>query len=64
MSFWLPVAFICLSGGSCGFANGKLTASASQCEQRNYVVRQNLTTDIGVASFELVCIQLPKEEFI
>lgn len=64
MSFWLPVAFICLSGGNCGFASGNLAATASQCEQKNYVVRQKLTTDTDVASFKLVCIQIPKEEFI
>ena len=64
MSFWLPVAFICLSSGSCGFANGKLTATASECEQKNYSVRHKLTTDLDVASFRLVCIQIPKEEFI
>ena len=51
MSFWLPVVFICLSGGNCGFANGSLTATASQCEKTNYAVRQNLTTDLDVASF-------------
>ena len=64
MSFWLPVAFICLSSGNCGFANGKLTATASECEQKNYSVRQKLATDLDVASFKLVCIQIPKEEFI
>jgi len=64
MSFWLPIAFICLSGGNCGFANGKVTATASECEQKNYAVRQKLTTDLDVASFKLVCIQIPKEEFI
>ena len=64
MSFWLPVAFICLSGGNCGFANGKLTATASECEQKNYAVRHNLTTDLDVASFELSCIQIKKDQFI
>ena len=64
MSFWLPVAFICLSSGNCGFANGKLTATSSECEQKNYAVRQKLATDTDVASFKLVCIQIPKEEFI
>ena len=64
MSFWLPVAFICLTGGNCGFANGQLTATASQCEQKNYSVRQKLATDIEVASFKLVCIQIKKDEFI
>ena len=64
MSFWLPVAFICLTGGNCGFASGTLTAAASQCEQKNYAVRQKLATDTDVASFKLICIQIPKEEFI
>ena len=64
MSFWIPVAFICFVNGSCGFANGTLTVTASQCEQKNYAVRQKLATDLDVASFKLVCIQIPKEEFI
>ena len=64
MSFWLPVAFICLANGNCGFANGQLTATTSQCEQRNYSVRQKLATDIEVASFKLGCIQMKKDEFI
>jgi len=64
MSFWLPVVFICLTGGNCGFANGKLTATASKCEQKNYAVRQNLTTDLDVASFELSCIQIKKDQYI
>jgi len=64
MSFWLPVVFICLTGGNCGFANGSLTATASQCEATNYAVRQKLATDIDVASFKLVCIQIKKDEFI
>ena len=64
MSFWLPVAFICLTSGNCGFANGKLMATASQCEQKNYLVRQKLTTDLDVASFELSCIQIKKDQFI
>jgi hypothetical protein len=64
MSFWLPVVFICLSGGNCGFANGSLTATASQCEKTNYAVRHKLVTDLDVASFKLACIQIFKEEFI
>jgi len=64
MSFWLPVVFICLSGGNCGFANGSLTATASQCETTNYAVRQKLATDLDVASFKLVCIEINKHDFI
>jgi hypothetical protein len=64
MSFGLPVAFICLTSGNCGFANGKLTATASECKQKNYSVRQKLTTDLDVASFELSCIQIKKDQFI
>jgi hypothetical protein len=64
MLFWLPVAFICLANGNCGFANGKLMATFSECEQKNYAVRQKLTTDIDVASFELSCIQIKKDQFI
>jgi hypothetical protein len=64
MSFWLPVAFICLTSGNCGFANGKLTATASECEQKNYEVRHKLATELDVASFKLVCIQIKKDEFI
>ena len=64
MSFWLPIAFICLTGGNCGFANGSLAATSSQCEQKNHAVRQKLATDTDVASFKLVCIQIPKGEFI
>ena len=64
MSFWLPVAFICLTSGNCGFANGKLTATASECEQKNYAVRHKLATDLDVASFKLVCIEIKKHDFI
>ena len=64
MSFWLPVVFICLTKNNCGFANGSLTATASQCEKTNYAVRQKLATDLDVASFKLVCIQIKKNEFI
>ena len=64
MSFWIPVAFICFTNGACGFANGTLTATASQCEKTNYAVRQKLATDLDVASFKLVCIQIKKNEFI
>ncbi len=64
MSFWIPVAFICFTNGACGFANGTLTATASQCEQRNYAVRHKLATDLSVDAFELTCVQIPKEEFI
>jgi len=51
MSFWIPVAFICFTNGACGFANGTLTATASQCEQRNYAVRHKLATDLSVDVF-------------
>jgi len=64
MSFWIPVAFICFTNGACGFASGSLTATASQCEKTNYAVRQKLATDLDVASFKLVCIQIKKNEFI
>jgi hypothetical protein len=64
MSFWLPVVFICLSGGNCGFANGSLKATASQCEATNYAVRQKLATDLDVASFKLGCIEIKKDDFI
>jgi hypothetical protein len=64
MSFWIPVAFICFVNGSCGFANGTLTVTARQCEQKNYAVRQKLAADINVGAFELTCVQIPKEEFI
>jgi hypothetical protein len=64
MSFWIPVAFICFTNGACGFANGTLTATASQCEKTNYAVRQKLATDLSVDAFELTCIQIKKDEFI
>jgi len=64
MLFWLPVVFICLTGGNCGFASGSLTATASQCEATNYPVIQKLATDLDVASFELSCIQIKKDQYI
>ena len=64
MSFWLPVAFICFAGGNCGFANGSLTATAAQCEQKNDALRHKFATDLKVQGFELSCLQISKEEFI
>lgn len=64
MSFWLPIAFICFSNGNCGFATGALTATASECEEINYVIRHKLVTDLTVGAFELTCAPLPKKDFI
>tara|TARA_R110000782_G_scaffold19471_1_gene53143 strand:- start:174 stop:365 length:192 start_codon:yes stop_codon:yes gene_type:complete len=61
---WLPVAFICFFGADCGFASGRPTATASQCEQKNYKLRHELVTDMSISRFELVCLQIPKEDFI
>jgi len=64
MSFWIPIAFICFTNSDCGFANGSVTATASQCEKTNYAVRHKLVVDLDVASFKLACIQIFKEKFI
>jgi len=55
---WIPVAFICFTGGSCGFSNGGLTVTARECEQKNYVVRQKLAVDISIDAFELTCLKI------
>jgi len=58
MSFWLPVAFICLSGGNCGFASGRLSVSIEQCEAQNFQVRRKLATNTEVAAFDMTCIEI------
>ena len=61
---WLPVAFICFIGGNCSFASGSLTATASQCEEKNYRLRHQLIIDMSISKFELVCLAIPKVSFI
>ena len=58
MSFWLPVVFICLSGGNCGFASGRLSVSIEQCEAQNFQVRRKLAINTEVAAFNMTCIEI------
>ncbi len=58
MFLWIPVAFICFTNGSCGFADGGLMVTARECDQKNYVVRQKLATDLSVDAFELTCLKI------
>jgi lipid-binding SYLF domain-containing protein len=55
---WLPVAFVCVYGGSCGFQSGKLSVSIEQCLNQNDAVTRKFMTDINVANFQLTCIQI------
>ena len=61
---WLPVAFICFFGADCGFASGRPTATASQCEEKNYKLRHELIIDMRISKFELTCLEIPKVSFI
>lgn len=58
---WLPVAFVCLFGGDCGFLNGELSVSTDQCLEQNHKVRQRFAVDTRIEKFQLTCLEIKPE---
>ena len=59
---WLPVAFACLTNGSCAFYNGNLSISLEECESQNQRASIAMKKDADVTAYQVDCIEIkPKQ---
>ena len=60
---WIPVAFVCLVNGECGFHQTYVERYLQECEAVNRKAAAKMQADPDVRAYNVTCIQvLLKEE--
>lgn len=53
---WIPIIFVCLSSGGCGFVQGEPTYTEAGCMEQLAPIARKLDSDKEVLAFDTTCI--------
>lgn len=56
MTWWMPVAYVCLLNGQCAFTYGKVEATEDDCMKVLYEARNTYEAHPGVETHDGVCL--------
>ena len=59
---WIPVAFVCLQNGACGFHQAYVEKYLYECEEVNRKAVAKMQADPDVRAYDVTCIQVLLKE--
>ena len=55
---WVPIIYLCLSSGACGFIQGNPTYTEGGCQEQLDQASVRMNQDPQVAVFDITCVRV------